>query len=184
MSTVNTRTIWTPDDLARLPDERDFELIDGRLVERNMGALAVWIENVLANLLTTYCQQHDLGWVFSSGMGFYCFPDRPNTVRRPDVSFVSRERLDPKTLGRGYIQLVPDLVVEVISPTDNVYELDEKIADFLQAGAKLAWVIHPEQRFVRVYHPNRREIHLLEDDELNGEAVIPGFLCRVSSLFP
>ena len=116
----------------------------------------------------------------SGDTGFKLASD-PDTVRAPDVAFISRERLpDPQT--RSFPALGPDLVVEVLSPDDRPGETLTKVGDWLEGGARLVWVIDPERRVARVYRPDGSETHLAETGTLEGEDVLPGFSCSLSSI--
>jgi Uma2 family endonuclease len=125
-----------------------------------------------------------LGWVLPEGTAYQCFPDAPEKVRKPDTSFVSKERIPlDRAFDKGFIRVAPDLAAEVISPNDIAYEVDEKVQAFLRAGTRLVWVINPDARTVQVHRQSDRGVILRESDELTGEEVLPGFRCRVSELF-
>lgn len=179
---IATKTHLTPDELASMPDEQNFELVNGLLVERAMGSLSSWVGGHVLYILTEYCRRHRLGWVWPADNGFKCFAD-PDTVRKPDVSFVRFGRLPGEQPPTGYVTLAPDLAVEVISPTERAYSVDEKVADYLGAGVPLVWVINPVARTVRVHRPGKPGVILGEADELTGEHVLPGFRCAVADLF-
>ncbi|MGH7173235.1 MAG: Uma2 family endonuclease [Gemmataceae bacterium] len=177
---------YTPDDLLAMPDGENFELVNGRLVERHLGILACWVASELSRFLGNHCREHQLGWVLSSGgdAGYQGFPDSPRTVRKPDVSFVRHGRFSGEQLPGGYARLAPDLAVEVISPNDKYEEVIEKIEEYLRADVRLVWVISPRNHIVHIYRVNG-SIHVLrENDELDGEDVVPGFRCPVRDLFP
>ena len=124
------------------------------------------------------------GWVFPADNGFQCFPLKPVLVRKTDVSFVRYGRLPGEVLPEGWIKIPHDLAVEVVSPNDEVEELEGKLDDYQQVGVALIWVIYPKSRSVMVHRNNRSVSRLLESDELSGEDVIPGFRCPVHELFP
>jgi Uma2 family endonuclease len=84
----------------------------------------------------------------------------------------------------GYVTIPPDLAVEVTSPSDEVYELEEKVEEYLRAGVRLIWVIHPEVRVIQVIRGDGSGHRLRSSDELSGEDVVPGFRCPVASVFP
>jgi len=107
----------------------------------------------------------------------------PNTVRRPDVSFIRLGRLPREELPKGHCTLAPDLPVKVVSPNELVYELDQKIGEYLEAGVRLVWVVHPDARTVEIHRPDSPGTILRENDELSGEDVLPGFRCAVRDLF-
>ena len=98
------------------------------------------------------------------------------------MGFVRHERI-PDPVPRGFAHIAPDLVVEVLSPDDRPGEVLEKVADWLKAGTRLVWVIDPERRTGRVYRSDGTESLLSETDALEGEAVLPGFTCRLGEIF-
>jgi Uma2 family endonuclease len=174
---------YTPEDLLALPDPGRYELIDGHLVERAMGAKSSRVGTRLASLLDAHAVAQKLGLVFGSDCGFQIFPNQPARVRFPDVSFVARGRLPKDEPPDGHIRIRPDLTVEVSSPNDLVYELEEKVEEFLKVGVPLVWVIHPPINVVVVFRADGSAARLRETDTLSGESVIPGFSCRVADLF-
>jgi Uma2 family endonuclease len=105
-------------------------------------------------------------------------------VRKADVSFI---RLDRQTAAQaieeGHCPIAPDLAVEVLSPNDLAYEVALKVSEYLRAGVRLVWVVHPEVRTVEVHRPQGAGVILHEQDELSSEDVLPGFRCRVADLF-
>lgn len=174
----------TPDELLMLPEEDHFELIDGQMIERNPGMLSSWIGGNLFCLIASHCDAHRLGWTMPVGVGYCCFPHSPHTVRRSPASFIRFERLARDQLPSGYVEIPPDLVVEVLCPTDRAYAVDRKIEDYQKVGVRLVWVINPNGRSVRVHRADGTETPLRQADELTGEDVLPGFRCRVGDLFP
>jgi Uma2 family endonuclease len=184
MSIAEIKRDVTPDELLAMPDAVNFELVDGELVERNMSVLSSLVELRAGRLIGNHCEDKSLGGVFGSSLGYQCFPDHPRKIRKPDVSFLSAERLTPDLLAEGYCPIAPDLAVEVISPGDLAHEVVEKIEEYLSVGVRLIWVIDPEARVVDVYRLNGPISRLRETDELDGEAVLPGFHCPVKTLFP
>ena len=172
----------TADDLLRtsIPDKRT-ELVRGVLVVREpAGYRHGRVSMELAYLLSSYVKGTGAGQVVSGDTGFKLASD-PDTVRAPDVAFIGRERLpDPQT--RGFPALGPDLVVEVLSPDDRPGETFAKVGDWLEGGARLVWVIDPERRVARVYRPDGSETHLAETGTIEGEEVLPGFSCSLSSI--
>ena len=151
MNAVGTRTTYTPEELLALPDEKNYELVDGHLVERKMSTLSSWVAGELFFHLRSHCQTNACGWAFPEGTGYECFPDSPAKVRKPDVSFIRPERLSPNAATEGYSSIAPDLAVEVVSLHDTVWEVDQKVAEWLGAGVPLVWVVHPKARTVSVH---------------------------------
>lgn len=176
---------FTAAELAVLPDAKRFELEDGILVERDMSVESSWIGGELAAVLRNHCKAKELGWVFPADNAYQCFPDSPDTIRKPDVSFIRFGRLtDEKLPAEGYAKIPPDLAVEVISPNDLAYEVERKIKQYLSAGVQLVWVINPDTRTIRIHRPDGTLAELGADGELSGERVVPGFRCAVRELFP
>ncbi len=185
MSTATaTETRYTPEDLLAMPDGKSYELVDGRLVERNMGAKSSQVGGKLYSRLDRFCEEQDLGLVWPADNGFQCFPHAPSLVRRPDVSFVKRGRLPGDVAPDGWVRIPPDLAVEVISPRDSVEELEEKLDDYRKVGVPLIWVIYPRARKAKVLRLDGPPGELGEDDELSGEDVIPGFRCPLREILP
>lgn len=174
---------YTPEDLLAMPDGDAYELVDGELVERNMGWESSWVGGQLHLALGTFCKAHALGWVVPADASYQCFPDAPGKVRRPDISFIRFGRLPGEQRPRGHCRLAPDLVVEVISPNEFYSDVEEKVREYLSAGVRLVWVVNPPTRSIRVHRPGNSITDLGESDELSGEDVIPGFKCVVAELF-
>jgi Uma2 family endonuclease len=174
----------TPEGLLRMPDGKHYELIDGELVERKMSVLSGIVASRVNRILGNHCEERSLGWVMDSEVGYQCFPWKPGRIRRADVSFITLERYSLEQLSQeGHVSIPPDLAVEVISTNDLAKELNEKLEEFLKAGVKLIWVIDPEIRILRIYHPDGTSVRLHEGDEVTGEDVIPGFRCAVGAFF-
>jgi Uma2 family endonuclease len=183
MSTASAKTHFTPEDLLKMPDGDRFELVDGQLVERHMGFRAGRIAGRLYALIDAAYHGSPPGWLLPGDVGYQCFPDSPHKVRIPDLSFISFTRLPIPQEPEGYCPVFPDLAVEVVSPNDLSYDVEEKIREFLGAGVKLVWTIHPVRRTVQVDRADGTSTILHENDELTGENVLPGFHCRVRDIF-
>jgi Uma2 family endonuclease len=183
MNAVASKASYTVDDLLAMPDEKDYELWDGRLVERNTCVRSRLIISKIHSILTSYRRKNPCGWLLPEGSGFRCFPGANRTVRRPDVSFIREERLPPKVWAEIYLPIPPDLATIVISAKDRVGDLYKEVADYLGVGVPLVWVVHPVLRAVCVHRAGGPVSWLGERDELSGEGVLPGFCCRVADLF-
>ena len=175
----------TPDDLLAMPDGEQYELVDGRLVELNMSLLSCWVESEILRHLGNYVVEHKLGLVFTATNQYRCFPWKPNMIRKPDASFIRRERLALEQIhAAGFCTVAPDLAVEVVSTHDLAAELIDKISIYLRAGVSLIWVIDPMTRVAQVHRLGGASRFLLEEDELDGEDLLPGFRVRLGALFP
>ncbi len=172
----------TADELLglHLPDKRT-ELVRGVLVVREpAGGRHGDVAMRLALEVASYVKARHLGRVFAAETGFKLATD-PDTVRAPDVAFVRKGRLsDP--VPKGYPVLSPDLVVEVLSPDDRPGEVLAKVADWLNAGTALVWVVDPERREGRVYRADGTETLVGAHDVLDGEDVLPGFVCPLAGI--
>lgn len=179
-----TPKLMTWQELADLPDDgMQHELVRGEL--RTMappfyehGRSADRIGRSLEN----HVEAHQLGEVRRAEIGFL-LTARPDTVRAPDVAFLSREHLARLGEIRGYFPGSPDLAVEVISPNDRYTEVDEKVAEWLEHGARLVFVVNPRRRVVVVHRPGQRPQTLGVNDMLDGEDVVPGWSMAVRDLF-
>ena len=175
---------FTPEDLLALPDAVAFELVDGRLVGRGIGTVSSWVGGELYGLLREYCRLKALGWVFPADASYQCFPDEPDRVRKPDVSFIRLGRLPSEQLPEGHARIAPDFAAEVVSPNDLAYEVDRKVREYLAAGVRLVWVINPDTRSARIHRADGSIAEARENDHLSGEDVVPGFHCTVRDLMP
>jgi Uma2 family endonuclease len=183
MTTDRTEALLSIEEFERLPDDEwPTELVRGRLVrEPPAGMDHGRVEIRLAVLIANFADRHALGDVFSADTGYVLFEDPP-TVRVPDVSFVSVARLPSPEDSIRFGRMAPDLAVEVISPSNTATEIIEKIADYLNAGTRLLWIVEPRRRCVTVHRAD--EVRLLrEGDELEGYEVLPGFSVPVARIF-
>src|SRR5882762_1532042 len=170
------------DDLlrARIPDKRT-ELVQGRLIVREpAGSRHGLVAMSLGAELVAHVKRTGAGGVYAAESGFK-LASNPDTVRAPDIAFVTRERLPPPSM-TGYPALAPDLAVEVLSPGDRAGEVLAKVAAWLSAGARLVWVLDPERHLARVYRHDGSETFVTADGALDGEDVLPGFSCSLVSI--
>ena len=182
MTIATAESRATPDDVLRLEDQALYELVGGRLVEKSMSSLASETACVVIVELGTFLRQNPLGKIYPE-QTFQCFPHDPDLIRRPDIAFVRNERLS-QVAETGHVKIRPDLAIEIISPTDTIYQLDEKLADYRSAGIPLVWVIDPKWKTVRIQRADRSVAELFEGDSLTGEQVLPGFVVPVGELMP
>lgn len=136
----------------------------------------------LTGALVPHIEASELGEVTGAETDFKLASD-PDTVRAPDVGFVRRERIPAVELSEKFWPGAPDLAVEVISPNDTLYEVDEKVEDYLAAGVRLIWIVNPKKHTVTVYHQNSEPQTLCESDVLDGSDVVKGFQYKVVRLF-
>jgi Uma2 family endonuclease len=142
----------TAQELLRMPDDGfRYELVRGELRQMTpAGSVHGRIAMNFGTSLNNHVKAHHLGAVYAAETGFRISGD-PDTVRAPDVAFVSQERLEAVGEIEGYWSGAPDLAVEVILPGDSHVEVEEKVFDWLEAGTKMVFTINPRSRSVTVY---------------------------------
>jgi len=181
---MSTITRVTADQLFAMPDDGyRYELIAGEL--RKMTP-AGWKHGAVGGRLQGSLAQHvenrGLGRLFLAETGFLIGRE-PDTVRAPDIAFVHKDHLPAEDPEEAFWPGAPDLAVEVVSPSDTFSELDEKVKAWLDAGSLMVWVVNPQGRNVTVYRSATNIKTLGEEDELDGEDVVPGFRRRVGDIF-
>ena len=176
--------LMTADDLLRLPRGRArHELVRGELRTMPPGGWDHGQEGFdVAFSLAAHVRSRGLGSVAAGDTGFLLTRD-PDTVRAPDVSFVRAERVPPRGTHPRYFEGAPDLAVEVISPNDLYTEVDEKVAEWLEHGTKLVFVVNPRRRTVAVHRSDGSVRVLTIQDTLDGEDVVPGWTLPVRDIF-
>lgn len=182
-ATTAAKSLWTLEEYAARPEELFYhELVDGELVQRPMSALAHLVVNNLSEFMIPWAVHTRRGKFFTEA-DFRYLPRARRTVRRPDGAFITQARLEAYPWGNAFLELVPDLAVEVISPSDIFYDVDRKLAEFFEAGVRRAWIINPDVPSVRVHRSFEDVTILRPGDELVDEEVLPGFRCSVDALF-
>lgn len=181
--TVEGPSIQMP--TTAIADDDLYEVIDGKRVgARPMGIFSVLLASDLLQYLGAFVRTNRLGRVVSEGL--FHMPAPINRDRRPDVAFVSYSRW-PKNRSvprsDNAWDVVPNLAVEVVSPWDNVEELEQKIAEYFRVGVELVWVVYPSQSKIHVLVGLTQIQVLTTTDVLDGGTVLPGFRLNVSELF-
>ncbi len=184
MTTTTEARLLTADDLLRLYSRGvRGELIRGVLCETMpAGQRHGKIVAKLVAALVNFVDVEGMGTVVASDSGVWLERD-PDTVREPDIAFTSVDQLPLGEDIPGYAEVVPDLVVEVASPSDSRREVHDKARMWLSHGVRLVWVVHPEARTVDVHRSDAAVSTLAGDDALDGLDVLPGFACDVSAVF-
>ncbi len=181
---IQTEKTYTIAEYEALPAAYDdYELVEGRLVQRMAGSNEehARISSKLLTFLGYYVYQNQLGEVYNSDARYTTIPGDPPTVRQADASFMSRTRVVKKVYT---IPHAPDLTVEVLSESNSYLEIEQKIREYLSAGTRLVWIIEPDPQLVYIYRAGSNlRTTLTKDDELDGEDVIPGFKLKISVLF-
>ena len=187
MSTSTPSRGVTPDDLLKMPDGNRYELADGQLIEDAASNESAWIATEIAGLLREYAKGGaggPRGFAFGDGLQLRCFATDPDRVRKPDACYFSATRFKPEMLAHSFCSVAPELAVEVVSPSDVYYEVERKVFEYLNAGVLLVWVVSPESRTVVTYSAQQVIEHRTSSQILAGGDVLPGFECRIDSLFP
>lgn len=133
--------------------------------------------------IKTFVNEHHLGTVYAAETGFLLGRD-PDTLLAPDVAFVRADRLPEQTQQQGFLELAPDLVVEVDSPSDTSRYVSDKVLTYLDAGCRLVWVVEPERRTVAVWTPDRTARVMMAEETLDGGQVLPGLTLAIAEIFP
>ena len=176
-----TKSITTAEQLAALPrGDARYELVKGELrmmspAGGRHGRVAMNLAVSLANHVTS----GNLGVVYAAETGFIIARD-PDTVRAPDVAFISRSRAEQIEDDTGFIPMTPDLAVEVISPTDTFSSV---AFSWLSSGTQLVLLVDPESRQLHAYRSAQQIVVLEEQDELDAGDVVPGWRLQVGGLF-
>lgn len=175
----------TEDDVAEIHDRENrlYELVDGILVEKDMGYREGFLAVVIAAALHNFVKPRNLGAVAGAdGM----MKLAPGLVRIPDVSFCTWDQFPNRQVQDTPVpNLHPDLAVEVLSRGNTDQEMDEKLRDYFTSGARLVWLVDPDPRTVLVFTtPDRSAARQLSvTDTLDGNHVLPGLAIPVRDLF-
>ncbi|SRR5258708_10101463 len=180
---VAQEKLLTAEEFGKLPndDDKKFELDEGVLVEVSpTKPRHTVLQGVFTYFLTAFIRTNNLVGVFGPELGCRL---TPKTVRVPDVAFVSEARLSNPNLDE-FIPLGPDLVIEIISPSDTAREINKKIRQYFDAGSRLIWIVYPDDLEVYVYSGSRTNVKVINiEGVLDGEDVLPGFTLSMRDIF-
>ncbi len=176
---------WTVEDLWLLADdENSYELVRGDLLMMTPASTIHGRYAMrLGASLSIYAEEHNLGEVYSAEAAFELQPPPQRVVRAPDVAFVSKARILPPEQEEGFWPIAPDLVIEIVSPSESQKEIREKIRDYFAAGTRLMWLVYPDEQLVEELRSPTALRQLVVDDNLEGGEVIPGFSYSLRQLF-
>ena len=183
MTTAATR-FWTDEELLALPkDGYKREIVNGEMLA--MSPANFQHGNVISRIyspLGMAVYEGDLGELADGQTGFRL---RSGDLYCPDIAFVTKERAAEHRRKNGtFFEGAPDLAVEVLSPSDMIGVIEEKLVQFFAEGMRLAWVVHPRTKTVHVYHSAAHVSVVAADGFLDGEEVVPGFRLAVAEIFP
>jgi len=172
----------TGEELLEMGDIGACELIDGRIVPMPpAGEEHGMVEFTLGRKLGNFVEDHQAGRLVGGETGVYIRRD-PDRIRGMDIAFIARERASA-TPAPGFLEIAPDLVVEVTSPNDRWQTIRKKLEDYFSIGVRWVWLVEPENRAILVYRSMTDMTVLNEDDTLRGEGSLEGFEIPVKAVF-
>lgn len=183
MDSSKTETLVTGEMLLAMSDMGPCELVEGRIV--HMGPTAddhAGYESNFDEYIKGFVRQHRLGKVRVGEVGIY-IRRAPDTLRAADVAFISDARYSQRKQKRGFLDVAPDLIVEIMSPDDRWSEVTQKLGEYFSIGVRLIWVAEPRTRTVYAYRSLTDVREFKEADYLPGDDVLPGFSVLVAKLF-
>ena len=171
----------TIEDLLRMPEDgQKYELVDGEIVVSPGGHRHSKVGMRIGHILSEFLERHPIAEVCGADLGVMF---ENGNLRSPDVTVVRKEKAPVGEAAAGFLEVVPDLVVEVLSPSDSLKHVGEKIGEFLQYGVAIVWLVDPEERTVTVYRSLSDARSFATDETITAEPVLPGFSCPVARFF-
>lgn len=179
---VSTR-ITTAAELFAMGDAAPFELFQGELIEVSPSAIrSNYVLGYIHTELSVFVRAKRLGYL-SIAEGGYLVESNPDTVIAPDIAFVSRDRIIHPVPERGYLQMIPDLIVEVISPTDERRDIERKRAHYDRIQVPIVWWIDPRRETATIQVPGQPARNVDRTGTLFGEPILQGFTLDLSDVF-
>ena len=180
--TTQATKLTTAEELFEMGDIGRCELIYGEVVMMSpAGAEHGLVAARFVRYLSEFVDEHDLGAVLTSETGF-TIENNPDLVRAPDASFVRKDRI-ATGLPRTYINGVPDLAVEVVSPGDTRREVAEKVNMWLAHGTQVVWVADARPKTLLIHRVGKAPVTLRVDEAVRDEPLLPGFVLPLSQVF-
>jgi Uma2 family endonuclease len=182
MATISS--LLTAEEFAELPDnDRPTELVQGQvIVMPPPGSRHGQICARVAYLLQRFLEDHDLGQVLSNDSGVITERD-PDTVRGADIAFYSYQRVPKGPMPNGLLSMAPELVFEVLSPTDRWSDVHIKVAEYLHAGVKTVCVVDDASRSLHVYHADHPSSVLSAQEEFTLPEILPNLRVAAARFF-
>jgi Uma2 family endonuclease len=181
---VAAEKLAVSDDLMKISSNGRYELIEGVIYEMSpTGEEHGFIAWKIMQKIGAFVEKNKLGIITSSETG-YKLSSNPDTVRAPDAAFKSNKKLSEcGGVVKDYSTIMPELVVEVNSPSDSYTKIAGKVKDWLKSGVKIVWVIEPSDKTVAVYDETGNVNVLNKNDYLDGGDILAGFKCNVGEIF-
>ena len=181
MQTVKPKGTATVEDLLKMPEDgQKYELVDGEIVVSPTGYRHSKITIKIVHIIASFLDEHPIGEVCGSDLGIWL---SNRNLRSPDVTYVRNEKVPKGKAARNFAEFVPDLAVEVLSPSDRPRFVRRKVEEFLENDVPIVWLVDPEAKTVTEFRPaSEPKVHSIEDT-IHAEPILPGFSCPVSRFF-
>jgi Uma2 family endonuclease len=171
----------TIEDLMQMPEDgQKYELVDGEIVVSPTGYRHSAVGLRIGHLVQLFLDEHPIGAIAGADLGVVF--DNGN-LRSPDLTFVRNEKIPTGDAETRFLEVVPDLVVEVLSPSDSMKFVGHKIGEFLERGVPIVWLVDPKQQTVTMYRSLTNTERYTAEDTITAEPVLPGFSCTVARFF-
>ena len=181
MRIVKPKGSATLEDLLNMPEDGlKHELVNGEIVVSPGGWKHSEIAIKISHILATFLEGNPIGRVGGSDLGVWL---SNGNLRSPDVTFVRNEKLPKEEDQYKFAEFVPDLAVEVLSPSDRTKFVEEKIREFLANGVPIVWRVDPVNKTVTEYRTQSEIKEYSGEDVISAEPILPGFFCPVSRFF-
>jgi Uma2 family endonuclease len=177
----NHDALITGDELARMPDHELTELIDGRIVPLSpTNPEHGRLEANVAGVIRDFARAQNLGILLVGEVGIFT-RWQPDRVRGADVVFISHAQYERRTKTRGFLDVAPELVVEILSPERP--DTDQKVIEYTAIGVGLVLVADPQARTISAHRPDGTFTRYGEFDRVPCDDAIPGFSLPVAAVF-
>ncbi|HIE55491.1 MAG TPA: Uma2 family endonuclease [Chromatiaceae bacterium] len=182
LSSSAKKVLITGEELFAMGDIGPAELVKGEIIPKMpTGHTHGFIESLIAFFLTRFVREHNLGRVVTGEVGIYVEYD-PDTVRAANIAFISHDQYD-RVQSAGFLDVAPELVVEIMSPANTWSEVHEKLSEYFAIGVNIVWVVDPQLQQIHVFRALDDVSLLTKEGTLTSEDVLPGFALPLTELF-
>ena len=179
---IENLPLLTGEELSEIGDIGPYELVEGRIVKMSPTKMPHGkIEMRLARYFGNYVEENNLGEINGGEVGIYTQRD-PDTIRTADLLFISHERLGKATPG-GFLDVAPELIVEIMSPSDRWIDVRKKLREYFEIGVMVVLVVEPDEQVISVYRSTTDVQELSISDTLKLDDILPGFELALKKLF-